>query len=684
MRRAAETLGALLTLPSLDRGLAVTAPHVAKALRSPSAVRELAVPRSSLARTATAYACRAALKPSPASTLATVGPAHPGPGGSRSHVRVAPALAFLVLQQCALDPAFSDLVELEWVEPDHDGAVCLPDRVDIDGYLFRNDERVSLHAPSCLPACHRSGRATASVHRDALRVRDPDADPHALLSRLVRMQLLRVVLPWDAPDPGHDVLAELHAAAAAKAPGQREVLLHRARLLRQVHSITGELARSNDVDAAELVRSLRATMEALLRTGAALHQLSAAAVVHETVASTASPARIRNAFTGPGLDAELGAALRPRLVRSLAHRALADLVAEQCGAGARVPVSRLLGMVGTGEAADHRMLTWAMQDVQAREDDVDPRPLPGVIAPSLAAYLQPAGRLTVLNAALPGAAAAGLRHLPVIGSARALEGPGTVHQEVHGWIDGLAPAGRWLALGTAEEWSDLQGAPHLTGNRLRWPADPPRSGGSRTGDVELEGLDAVHDPDTRSLRIEDRSGVPVAIVPVGVISPYLVSGPLRALLILSDPWTYRPLVAAPQWTERIDGDTVAGAERRQVGDLVLTRRSWWLPAGSLPRREPPESLLSFLGRVERWRVLRGLPDEVFLRAWTGPLELDPRLRKPHWVSWGAPHTLEVAARTAARTHRLLITEALPAVAGGAGPVIETVRLLGWSTPGGPA
>ena len=689
---ASGTLQALLADPAVRRGLAATAPEVAAELERASATASLVDPRSSLARTVVGYLTRIALKPSPASAFAAVDFAVPvelaaagGPADApRADVRVAPALAYALLLSCASDPAFADLVELAPAEALPGGRVLLGERLDIDGYLFRHDEPSTPLEGPCLEAAVALGRAPAAAHRAAQQALDPRADAAAGLDRLLRAGTVQVVLPWADHDQRHAVLAGLCRSAADADPERRDQLQGWAELLDRVHATSEVLVRADHERAVGLLATLRRDARRLGELGAAAVgvRVSEPALVHETVggrlltSSTAADqqARVR------ALDEALDRTLRPRLVRSRAHSGLADFVADRLAPGARVSFTQVLDLLGGAEEIDHHLGRWALQDVRAA--DGDPTGVPGVLAPSVSAHLQRAGDLTVLNAALPGAAAAALRHLPVLGRA---EEPAraAVEGELDRWLRALSPGGRWYALASAEEWTDLQGAPFLDLPRLRWPADPPRVARSsgpratRRPGPALADLWLAHQPESRTLRLEDPVGQPLALVPVGVISPFLVSGPLRALLIAADPWLLQPSSRRPDHRRDLADGPVAGAGRVTDGPLVVHRATWWVPASTFPRSDRTEPSRDYLRRVQAWRRARDLPDEVFVRADTGPTELNPRLRKPQWVRWDVPHTLALAARLADRASRLVLTEALPAADGAAGPCTETVRFLGW-------
>ena len=668
----AAALRALLGRESVRHGIAVTAPEVDQALGGRSADRELGNAASSLSRTATAFVTRAALKPSPASSLATVGPVTPTPG-VRADVRIAAAVAYRVLQAAALDELFADLLEVEPAPVSADGLVLLPTRLDIQGYLFRHDEAV--RAPEGDPAWDRSrlvGRAAPATHRDAFEGLEDGADPWRTYQRLVRRELLRPVLPWVDHDARHVVLATLCEAAAPRSERWHAV----AQMLRSLDADVTVLATGAVHEAGTtlgtVARRLRRTASDLLdAVGADTlgHRVGRAALLHETVRDDGGSRPLPD---DAEIDDALGKHLRPHVRLSRAHQALADLVATHHGAGAVVPLTDVLGLVGRGEEADHLLLQWSMLDVQEPDEEA-PSDLvvpEGLVAPSLSAHLQPAGDLVVLNAALPGAPAAAVRHDPALGGGRA---------EVHDWLGALAPHGRWLALATAEEWTDLQGAPALTRQRLRWPADPCTA--RTAAGLGLDRLRVRHQPQSRTLAIVDTDGDPLAVLPVATISPYMVAGPLRVLLTVIDPWVFRPRVVRPHETRVVDGRPVGHSGLAALGRLVVARETWWVEADSFPRRETGEPGVAHLRRVEGWRQAHGLPDEVFVRGDVGPLELDPHRRKPQWVRWDTPHTLELAARLSRRVDRLVLTAALPDTSTST-RVTETVRLLAWPRTAG--
>jgi hypothetical protein len=86
-------------------------------------------------------------------------------------------------------------------------------------------------------------------------------------------------------------------------------------------------------------------------------------------------------------------------------------------------------------------------------------------------------------------------------------------------------------------------------------------------------------------------------------------------------------------------DGVVQFPRVLYGDLVLSRRQWWVPKVLLPLRKTTDSNLDYFRRVDDWRRGLGLPQRVFVRRHQldKVLERDiSNLKKPLFVDFSAP------------------------------------------------
>jgi hypothetical protein len=139
-------------------------------------------------------------------------------------------------------------------------------------------------------------------------------------------------------------------------------------------------------------------------------------------------------------------------------------------------------------------------------------------------------------------------------------------------------------------------------------------------------------------------------------------------------------------------DRVEFVPRRQQGRLVLRRASWKVPARQIPLRSGTEPEFEYFVRVQRWQAEHRLPDEVFARPSGMAAPVSPAARKPTWISFKSPHTLEVLRQmTDQGGESISFVEALPArrqhwVHDGsttaAGRVSEFMSLIRWPPPEG--
>ncbi|HKR49249.1 MAG TPA: lantibiotic dehydratase [Pseudonocardiaceae bacterium] len=182
--------------------------------------------------------------------------------------------------------------------------------------------------------------------------------------------------------------------------------------------------------------------------------------------------------------------------------------------------------------------------------------------------------------------------------------------------------------------------------------------------IHLNDLDVVHDTITDQLRLVWRSRA-VQVVPLH----------LGILVDWALPWTYRLLMQAfgvstfCQLPQRLSGlsflrpaQGVHWVPRLCLGNVVIARASWVVPAGDTPLREKGESALSHLIRVTCWLREHGIPSQCFVRvvtAYGAPLSRDKN-RKPCYVDFSNRVFLRVFAQIAAKPDRMLVfQEVLP-------------------------
>lgn len=96
--------------------------------------------------------------------------------------------------------------------------------------------------------------------------------------------------------------------------------------------------------------------------------------------------------------------------------------------------------------------------------------------------------------------------------------------------------------------------------------------------------------------------------------------------------------------------------RVSVGDVVVQRARWTVPADQVPARSGPdgEHLLALAG----WRAELGIPERCFVRGWKPGAELG-KARKPGYVDFSSWHLVALFEREARSNAVLVIDEALP-------------------------
>lgn len=104
--------------------------------------------------------------------------------------------------------------------------------------------------------------------------------------------------------------------------------------------------------------------------------------------------------------------------------------------------------------------------------------------------------------------------------------------------------------------------------------------------------------------------------------------------------------------------------------LILHRQTWHFPKSSLPKRQPGESEWAYFDRVNSWRLIHHLPDEVFVYAINRtqatllkPEELNQLKRddyKPQYICFSNPFLIRLWEKLCERTPRFLwVEEMLP-------------------------
>lgn len=607
-----------LKKPRIADGLALASPVFAQALLGGSAVPKWA---SRQARSAVAYLNRAAVKPSPFATLATLGVT-----GWSSF----PALPDLPLSQLSSSRA----VAMELLQPveviknkslrqvNGRWLAALPFYCHANTVFFREDEITDCgqaqRAVDLLP----DGRMTLSEVGELLGI---DA---AAVRRLVAVGILQPVTPWRLPDGKHFAalplkeLGEIEARVAAPASGyERAVDVERARGV--------------------VTKTLGAKTPDWLPTAPLFHEVTA----HEQKLSPVLPESVRE-------DLEVAAKhIGAHVQRSVVYDRLLEFFRYRHGSG-----SGCYDLIGFCydflTTVDPLSLARELTDTRPHKD------LRGhgtLGRPSNAVFFQ-------LAASSPAAIAAGDYRF-VVNSVQA-GFPGmlgrwacvpALHDRLadplEDWVSETHPGCEIYQLSAHADWVEFQRPAVRSIRRAAWASD------LADGDpdvVDLRGFTLAHDPATDTLQVSDAQGRPAAFGYFGAIPPMILRGVDRLLYLLSDPWT------AVHGGTDVPSDRITVVPRRETGRVLWRRATWLVPPAELPRVVPGESPVAFLTRVESWRRAHGLPDEVFLTQ-AAASRLGERPQKPQWLGFDHPHAIWAALRQVDPESGVVeLTEALPA------------------------
>lgn len=211
--------------------------------------------------------------------------------------------------------------------------------------------------------------------------------------------------------------------------------------------------------------------------------------------------------------------------------------------------------------------------------------------------------------------------------------------------------------------NDLQAHPRLTRRVLQWHGEALLDAGPDV--LHPDDLCVQHDPASGLLSVRDRADAPLCLVYLGSTMPTPSWGMAYAVSILTQPYRLmRPPFAPP--ADRDQAGDVVFNPRRQRGQLVLARATWWVRADYLLRTWFAEQGAARTIAVERECRRLGLPRRLFAQAMPDPspagvipsdaLKGD---RKPLWIDSRVPFCLSMLQRMAQRNAWIALTEMLP-------------------------
>lgn len=256
----------------------------------------------------------------------------------------------------------------------------------------------------------------------------------------------------------------------------------------------------------------------------------------------------------------------------------------------------------------------------------------------------------VLNHANPGLGGMFNRQLPVLNPGSGLAG------SMKTWLKTMYPDVRICDFPTIADYSTLQINWGITDQALRWPGETATT--EKQADLSFSDLSLVHNNDG-TLTVLGPDGFPIAPQYLGTVPQYLVRGILSHFLTLLNPW----LNAFPVFQRFQNGPPPEEIEyhpRIQDGRIVESRAHWRVPRYLFPEKKTGESDISYFRRLKTWQLDHGIPEEVFIAGESSDM-LNPRKRKPLWLSFDSYHSVMSAIHTLFDEELLsfTLTEAFP-------------------------
>ncbi len=240
------------------------------------------------------------------------------------------------------------------------------------------------------------------------------------------------------------------------------------------------------------------------------------------------------------------------------------------------------------------------------------------------------------------------------------------------------------------DWHNLQGDLGLTEQTLRWPAETPTAGDNEKT-LELCDLHLRANVRDETLYFVDASGQVVAPAYFGVVPMHLFTREVRLMLTLIYPWIGDYDVGWQATRHNVSTEAVRQVEffpRREEGRIVLRRARWRFPPMQIPIRQKNENDFEFFTRVQSWREEHQLPEELFVSTDRSQLSFEAKVRKPIWIDFRSPHTLELLRQYIDKDAiAVCFTEVLPtrhqywvAADGHTGHASEFMTQLHWPMP----
>ncbi|MEN2741759.1 hypothetical protein ABCS02_28575 [Microbacterium sp. X-17] len=615
-------------------------------------------------RTALAYMGRAALKPSPLSTLTSVGT--PGSTDARKRIDPSPLFLFRLLHTLVDDPSLVTTLEFK---PAYviDRKVVVRRVIEAHGSAWLEEDIVSLDPYANEYERLRDWRGGDFDSLAALA----GADPHLRIARWVKLGLVQVVVPGRPGDHPQSALAR----SLRRIDGNP----HAAELARNLELLETALR------SAESARKAR--QPALASAQAVLEQIGQDFRVRKQTARLLNEDSVSPAPVGSSnIDAMLrrwGDGVRPSIFRSHRYDAIVRRFEQEVGPDSTHPdaAAFFIAAYASREFRDSMRDAWSEDRAWIERPstgrsflpagDTNAPPTVGVMYQELADPRGGGGPAFVVNQLVNGVGGIVARFGAVGG------GTGSrIRADLLAWIDGMFPGvAATFAFHPSSEVNPLQGAARGLLPSIEWPTDPRRTGQELT----FEHVGLKHDSKRGVLDFVDQDGRPVAIAHLGIVPAWSIAGARGLALCVMDPWvdgTALTLESNPVERARVAHAEPRYRPREQVEDVVVRRETWMVESSELPIPGKTETTAEFLCRFDRWRRAHGIPEEAFGLA-ISSRGFASEARKPLWVNMLSTHSLYATLPLLREGTHVRFQEVLPGRRAGGHRVTEHVRFLRW-------
>ena len=178
--------------------------------------------------------------------------------------------------------------------------------------------------------------------------------------------------------------------------------------------------------------------------------------------------------------------------------------------------------------------------------------------------------------------------------------------------------------------------------------------------IPLEDLSLRHDPESDRLFLWSRR-LRREIVPIylGYLVPMALPDVARTLFLLAPA----AMVTLDVWEGVPSGSATGVSHRPRVrhGSLVLSRRSWHVPAEALPSLGPGATPGEIFLEWQRWRRLHRIDRQVFFTVQDDITEGDRPVRrhKPHYLDFDSYLSIQLFERAVMLAKEVRISEMFP-------------------------